>query len=162
MTVEFPEPTKAAVTVAEMARMVGLSRARFYQLLGTTFPWPVYDVSTRRPIYVEEQQRICLEVRRRNCGIDGKPVLFYARRNGAPLPTSKPRPKKAETKKDEQFADLVAGLKSLGLTAVNAADVRSAVAVVFPNGIAGIDGGQVIRAVFLHLKRRDSGDKVGR
>ena len=162
MTVEFPEPTKAVVTVAEMARMVGLSRARFYQLMGTTFPWPVYDVSTRRPIYVEEQQRICLEVRRRNCGIDGKPVLFYARRNGALLPTSKPRPKKSETKKDEQFADLVAGLKSLGLTAVNAADVRSAVAVVFPNGIAGIDGGQVIRAVFLHLKRRDSGDKVGR
>ena len=136
MTVEFPEPTKAVVTVAEMARMVGLSRARFYQLMGTTFPWPVYDVSTRRPIYVEEQQRICLEVRRRNCGIDGKPVLFYARRNGAPLPTSKPRPKKSETKKDEQFADLVAGLKSLGLTAVNAADVRSAVAVVFPNGIS--------------------------
>ena len=86
MTVQFPEPTKAAVTVAEMARMVGLSRARFYQLLGTTFPWPVYDVSTRRPIYVEEQQSICLEVRRRNCGIDGKPVLFYARRNGGPLP----------------------------------------------------------------------------
>ena len=130
--------------------------------MGTTFPWPVYDVSTRRPIYVEEQQRICLEVRRRNCGIDGKPVLFYARRNGAPLPTSKPQPKKSETKKDDEFSALAAALKSLGLTAVNAADVRSAVAVVFPNGIAGIDGGQVIRAVFLHLKRRDSGDKVGR
>ena len=80
MSVEFHEPTKAAVTVAEMARMVGLSRARFYQLLGTAFPFPVYDVSTRRPAYVEEQQRVCLEVRRRNCGIDGKPVLFYARR----------------------------------------------------------------------------------
>ena len=26
--------TKAAVTVAEMARMCGLSRARFYQLIG--------------------------------------------------------------------------------------------------------------------------------
>jgi hypothetical protein len=121
MSVEFNEPTRAAVTVAEMARMVGLSRARF----------------------------------------DGKPVLFYARGNGAPLPSSKPRPKKAVVKKDEQFGDLVAGLKSLGLTAVNAEEVRSAVAVVFPNGITGLDGGQVIRAVFLHLKRRDSGDKVG-
>ena len=30
--------TKAVVSVAEMARMVGLSRARFYQLVGTTFP----------------------------------------------------------------------------------------------------------------------------
>ena len=32
--------TKAAVSVAEMAQMVGLSRARFYQLVGTTFPSP--------------------------------------------------------------------------------------------------------------------------
>jgi hypothetical protein len=161
MTVEFSEPTKAAVTVAEMARMVGLSRARFYQLLGTTFPFPVYDVSTRRPIFVEEQQRVCLEVRRRNCGIDGKPILFYARRGGS-LPPDKSRTKKPKPKRDEQFAALAAALKSLGLSAVSAADVRSAVAVVFPNGIAGIDGGQVIRAVFLHLKRRDSGDSVGR
>ena len=31
---------KAAVSVAEMARMVGLSRARFYQLVGSAFPHP--------------------------------------------------------------------------------------------------------------------------
>ena len=63
-----------------MARMVGLSRSRFHQLIGTTFPWPLYSVSTRRPFYDEELQKCCLEVRRRNCGIDGKPVLFYSRR----------------------------------------------------------------------------------
>ena len=48
--------TKAAVSVAEMATMVGLCRARFYQLVGTTFPWPQYDVATRRPFYNEELQ----------------------------------------------------------------------------------------------------------
>ena len=64
--------TKAAVTVAEMGRMCGLSRARFYQLIGATFPMPVYDVATRRPFYDEEAQKVCLEVRRRNCGIDGR------------------------------------------------------------------------------------------
>ena len=37
------------VSVSEMARQCGLSRARFYQLMGTTFPRPVYDVATRRP-----------------------------------------------------------------------------------------------------------------
>ena len=38
--------TKAAVTVAEMARMFGMSRARFYQLQKAgVFPTPVYDVS---------------------------------------------------------------------------------------------------------------------
>ena len=68
--------TKAAVTVAEMSRMCGLSRARFYQLIGNTFPWPVYDVATRRPFYDEEAQRMCLEVRRRNCGVDGDRFCF--------------------------------------------------------------------------------------
>ena len=71
---------KAVVSVAEMSRMVGLSRARFYQLIGTTFPPPLYTEATRRPFYDEALQSVCLEVRRRNCGVDGKPVLFYARR----------------------------------------------------------------------------------
>ena len=89
--------TKVAVTVAEMARMVGLSRARFYQLLGSAFPLPVYDVSTRRPYFVEEMQRVCLEVRRRNCGIDGKPILFYCRR--VPISASAKRSPKITTTK---------------------------------------------------------------
>ena len=73
--------TKAAVTVAEMARMCGLSRSRFYQLIGTAFPRPERQPQTGRPIYTEELQQVCLEVRRRNWGIDGKAVLFYARRS---------------------------------------------------------------------------------
>ncbi len=32
------DQTKTAVSVAEMARMVGLSRARFYQLIGSRLP----------------------------------------------------------------------------------------------------------------------------
>ena len=80
---QFTNKTKAAVTIAEMARMLNLSRQRLHQLIGTAFPFPVYDLKTRRPFYTEELQRVCLEVRRRNCGVDGKPVLFYARRGGA-------------------------------------------------------------------------------
>jgi hypothetical protein len=69
--------TKAIVSVSELARMCGLSRARFYQLQRAgVFPPPVYDVSTHRPVYVEELQKVCLEVRRKNCGVNGKPILF--------------------------------------------------------------------------------------
>ena len=68
------EQTKTVVSVAEMARMVGLSRQRLYQLMGCTFPWPLYHVGTKRPFYTEELQQVCLEVRRRNCGIDGRPA----------------------------------------------------------------------------------------
>lgn len=83
---------KQAVSIAEMAKMVGLSRGRFYQLVGTTFPPPIYDVRTRRPFYPPDLQAVCLEVRRRNFGIDGRPVLFYARRMViAPTAPSGPR-----------------------------------------------------------------------
>ena len=75
--------TKAIVNVAEMARMCGLSRARFYQLVKEgVFPPPLYRIDNRRPYYVEAMQEVCLEVRRRNCGINGRPVMFYARRFG--------------------------------------------------------------------------------
>src|ERR1700726_808879 len=99
--------TKAAVTVAEMARMLGLSRSRFYQLIGTAFPQPERQQETGRPIYTEELQQVCLEVRRRNCGIDGKPILFYARRLGT-APT-KPKKAKAPTTANPQHADLLEG-----------------------------------------------------
>src|SRR5262245_51023140 len=68
-----------ADSIVDMARMAGLSRSRVRQLIGTALPYPVYSVETRRPFYDEQAQKLCLDVRRRNCGIDGKPVLFYAR-----------------------------------------------------------------------------------
>ncbi len=150
--------TKAVVSVAEMARMVGLSRARFYQLVGTTFPWPLYDVASRRPFYNEQLQGVCLDVRRRNCGIDGRPVLFYSRRPlGAPLPKRKPKNTAAAS---DKHADLVDGLKGLGLAAVTAAQVAEAVKACYPTGIPADANGEVLRAVFLHLRRRNSGDNV--
>jgi hypothetical protein len=157
----LPE-TKAIVSVSEMARMCGLSRARFYQLqrLGV-FPAPLYDVSTRRPIYVEELQKVCLEVRRRNCGINGKPVLFYARRD-LWSPVAKGPPKAKKPPKDNRHAELVEALNSLGLTTATASKVEDAMKELFPQGTAETDQAEVIRAVFVHLKRRDSGDNVGR
>ncbi len=150
------------VSISEMARLVGLSRARFYQLIGTTFPYPVYDIATRRPFYDEELQRICLDVRRRNCGIDGKPLMFYSRLPLiAPMPkrrTTKPSPKK---KNDDKTAGLVEGLKSLGLN-FGPADVEGSIKFAFPDGVRSITPGELLRGVFLHLKRKDSGDNVGR
>ena len=84
------EETKAIVSVSEMARMCGLSRARFYQLQKAgVFPAPAYQEG--RPVYTEEQQQVCLEVRKKNRGVNGKPVLFYARRIFTqPLAAKKP------------------------------------------------------------------------
>src|SRR3990172_921349 len=101
MSVEFR--TKAIVSVAEMAHMCGLSRARFYQLVKDgVFPPPLYKLETKRPFFTEEMQEVCLEVRRRNSGINGKPVMFYARRFGSP---AMPKPKRTPAVKSNQHAD---------------------------------------------------------
>jgi hypothetical protein len=152
--------TKAAVTVAEMARMVGLSRSRFYQLLGTAFPAPERRPGTGRPMYTEELQKVCLEVRKRNCGIDGQPVLFYARRPAAP---ARPRAAKAKRKaQGEEVSALVGGLSALGLTTATTGQVRRLTEELFPQGTAGTDPGEVLRAVFLGLRRRGTAANVRR
>jgi len=161
MTADFH--TKEIVSVAEMARMVGLSRARFYQLVEEgVFPSPIYNCKTRRPFFTEEMQEVCLEVRRRNCGIDGRAVLFYAHRFGDLPPKVKAKPTKPTDKPGGQVVELVEGLRCLGLTTVNAKDVELAFKKCFPNGTGGADQGAVLRAVFLHLKRQNSNDNVAR
>ena len=158
--------TKAAVTLTEMAQMLGLSRSRLYQLMGTAFPWPVYDIVTRRPVFPEEIQQVCLEVRRRNCGIDGKPILFQCK----PLrPVAEPQ--RANIRRQRTAAPpspapaantwLIDALAALGIN-VNATQAEAALRVSFPNGIAGIDQGEVIRAVFLHCRRQNSAGNVQR
>jgi hypothetical protein len=153
------EGPKAVVSVSEMARMVCLSRARFYQLQKAgVFPPPVYDVATRRPAYTQDLQQVCLEVRRRGCGVNGKPVLFYARR--APLTPAPARPRKATPRPSKkQHADLLDALRGLGLSPVTTAQVGEAVREVFPQGSKGVPEAEVVRAVFLHLR---SGGKVGK
>jgi hypothetical protein len=156
--------TKVAVTVAEMARMVGLSRARFYQLIQAgVFPAPERVKDTGRPFFGEELQKTCLEVRRRNCGVNGQAVLFYARRLPGVATPMRPRPPKTlPTPKLDQHDGLLDAVKTLGLTTATATRVAAAVRELFPSGTAGVAEGEVIRMVFLHLKRQDSGDSVGR
>ena len=150
--------TKAVVSVSEMARMVGLSRQRFYQLMGTAFPWPLYAVATKRPFYNEELQRVCLEVRRRNCGIDGRPILFYS--NGHRV-EARSKPTRKVAKKDD-FPEITSAVRALGLSAVTSEQIGHAVKVLFPSGIDGADQSEVIRAVFLHIQRQNRADNVGR
>jgi hypothetical protein len=152
---------KQAISVAEMARQVGLSRARFYQLIGTAFPCPVYDVATRRPYYPADLQAVCLEVRHRNCGIDGKPVLFYARRT-AIAPAAHKRVVKRPARTNNQCSDLLDGLRSLGLMDVTAAQVAGTMKELYPFGVRDLDEGEVLRNVFLAMKRRDTADNLTR
>jgi hypothetical protein len=154
--------TKSAVSVTEMARMVGLSRARFYQLVKKgTFPVADQDTSSERPCYLEEKQRQILESRRRNCGVDGKPILFYSRRvdAGQKRATSRPAIGKVRAAVNT-YSELIDGLAALNVS-INAAQLEPLLNDMYPTGIDGIDQGEVIRAVFLRIRRQNSTGKVG-
>jgi len=141
---------KAAVSVSEMARMLGMSRARFYQLLNDgVFPSPRYEVSTKRPFFDEVAQNCCLEVRRRNYGVNGKPVLFYPPRSVAP----KSQPRTVKPKAAAELVELIDSLSGLGLVATSE-QVEAAIRECYPKGVADTDKGEVIRNLFLSLKRQ--------
>ena len=145
---------RAAVTVSEMAELVELSRARFYELIGTAFPHPVYDVITRRPLYDHELRDSCLEVRRTGRGIDGRPVLFNRKRqtnsvNKTPAPVKQPT-----VPKNVVPAEILDGLKALGLGSTQPDQVRMAIDQLFPNGTESVDQGEVIRQVFVFLIKK--------
>jgi hypothetical protein len=136
---------KEAVSVTEMADMVGLGRTRFYQLLADgIFPPPVHDVVTRRPLYTRELQELCLDVRRRNCGVNGRLVVFHAER------TKSPQSKPGKAVVNDLYGDLVKGLRSMGLADVTPEQVDGVVKQIYPDGVQDIDG-EVLRNVFLTI-----------
>jgi hypothetical protein len=140
---------KAIVTVSEMARMVGLSRARFYELVrGGVFPAPSYQAG--RPVYTAEMQEVRLEVRKGHKGVNGEPVLFYARRRPV-------HPTRTQAPRNKDVATLLEGLNALGLTTATAAQVEKVTTELFPNGTTGLDQGEVLKRVFLHLKQTHRG-----
>ncbi len=145
--------TKTAVSVTEMATMMGLSRGRLYQLIRKgKLPTPDVEEGSKRPFFNEEKQRQCLEVRRRNCGIDGKPIMFYSRRRDVGVSRKKVEKTKPAV---SPHADLIDHLAVMGITA-STAQVESVVKELFPTGMAGTPQEEVFRAVFLRIRRQNS------
>ena len=164
--------TKEIVSVSEMARMLGFSRARVYQLLRDgVLPKPTKTAEGGRPFFTRAQQEQCIEVRRTNCGIDGRPILFYATRVPSPAPptteTRQPRRRSAPARprrstEDSTITDLRCGLRQLGLTDATEQSIRAALADLYPDGHAGVDSSELLRSIFVHLNRQDSHDNVSR
>ena len=75
-----PSGLRAAVSVSQMAKMLRLSRASFYEHVRRgNFLAPIYSLGTRRPIYTAEMQQRNLEVKATQMGANGEYVLFYER-----------------------------------------------------------------------------------
>ena len=71
--------SKQIVSVTEMAKMLQLSRARFYQLLQSGFfPKPKIDERSKRPYFDMTLQQKCLECKQSGIGVDRSFMLFYS------------------------------------------------------------------------------------
>lgn len=153
---------KEIVSVSEMARTLGLSRARFYELIRAgIFPAPSRDEKTQRPFYNREQQEQCLTVRKTNCGVNGKVILFYGRRiptNPAPRVRTRQnqtRESRPQLSRERQSCgvinDVRHGLEQLGLSNIGDAEVRNALADEWPDGYSERDPAELLSAVFRRL-----------
>ena len=74
------EELRKVVSITGAAEMIGMSRARFHQLVGTVFPLPNRD-EKGRPYFTREQQKIILDVHHNNVGINGQIIFFRSRRH---------------------------------------------------------------------------------
>ena len=145
-------------TVKEVCEAVGLSKSRFYQLLGSTFPWPAYLVTNHRPAFTEEQFQQCLAARRTNQGIDGNPVMFYSKRlPGRPRQSGQKRAS-SKAAKPKRHTHVIEALDQLGLPGIRQHAIDRALKRLSINGDAA-DSGKVIAQLFRFFKaqkRQDS------
>jgi len=151
MSVNKPSESrlKAAVSVSEMAKLLGLSRASLYALIKKgVFLAPIYSPVNKRPLYTADMQAENLAARQGGIGVNGEYVLFYEKRQPAPAVPTKGQP----AKRDER-ASLMEGLSALGLDKVTTTQVGEAIAANFPNGIAGVEESVVLRVLNRHFRR---------
>jgi len=125
--------TKTIVSVTEMARMVGLSRARFYQLVRRgTFPAADHDIVSNRPF-------------------DGNAILFCSRRRDLGQIKAPARPKKQKAA-SSQCAELIDFLEEAKIT-MTTAEVETIVKEAFPEGTDNTAFDTIIEAI-LERRRR--------
>ncbi len=136
-------------------------------------PEPSRNPETKRPFYSREQQEQCLLVRKTNCGINGKPILFYAQRwdRQQTIPASRTRTNRVAsragqprrlTQTDPVIEELRHGLAQLGLADVAEMKIRAALADTYPDGHGNVAVPTLLMTIFRSLNRQDSQDNVAR
>lgn len=157
----MPEATTpSVVSLSAMAALCKLSRSRFYQLVDEgIMPPPAYDLHTRRPLYPQELQSVCLQVRSSNIGINGRYILFYGdtQVSASTLPR---RASRRSSATNGSFAALKEGLTALGLASLTDAKIKNAVKTTYPSGTTGVDEGEVLRAIFRVLRRQNAAQSL--
>ncbi len=151
------------VSMTQMAKLLNLSRSRFYQLITEKILLPpIYSLNSKRPYFTEEMARQNLEVRRSNVGINGQIIIFYAGRSKTT--NTDPHKKTVKEKPTKQSSpgrhgDLIDALEGLGIENITDSQVDAALSKCFPDGTDNIDKDEILRTIFRHLKRRNNEHK---
>ena len=138
--------TKQIVSMTEIAKMVQLSRARFYQLLEQGFfPKPLYDDRSKRPYYDLALQQKILESRQSGIGSDNSFMLFYSPRKKETVSHLKKK------QVDPIVKEMAETLQEMGLD-ITVKQVQQGLIEIYPDGTGDQDHGVVIRELFRYLK----------
>ncbi len=147
------------VNVSTMAKMLGLSRSRLYQLIeqGILLK-PICSEQSKRPVYSREIILRNLEVKKNNVGINGQIVMFYSQRSQRKLKSAAILPKKSTKQRpiQNEYKAIIEDLELLELSNIKASDVASAIGICFPDGTADVSEDETLTAVFRHLKRQNT------
>lgn len=148
---------------AGMARLLGMSRQRLYQLMDQgIFPKPSRDAQGR-PFFSREQQDQITAAYNSNCGINGTSCFFRPRTNH---PRSRPRSQRSpqprpprQAPAEYEHGALLTAVRQLGLEKVNKTELDRCLASLFPDGQLPSDKTVLTKAVFLHLHDRNPNGK---
>jgi len=158
--VEIPI-VKEIVTVSEMARSVGLSRARFYQLVREgVFPEPSRKAETGRPFFNRQQQEECLLVRKTNRRVERMAAASPKRGVVTTRKRATTTRKVPPTRHDPRIEELRHGLEQLGLGEIAETRIRSALAEAYPDGHGGVETAELLMTVFRKLRCQNSQDSL--
>ena len=142
---------KPIVSMTEMANMIQLSRARFYQLLDAGFfPKPLHDKRSNRPYYDLELQKKCIESRQSGIGVDGSYMLFYS-----PRKTESDSHILKKKRVNPVIKELTETLESMGLETTSK-QVKQGLSELYPDGTTDVEQGVVIRELFRYFKSQVS------
>lgn len=136
---------KSICSVTELSRKLGLSRARFYQLQKAgVFPEPVYCLYTKRPFYPIDLQEICLGIRRTGIGHNGRPIIFYSKRDIGI--------QKSNGGQEQKYKEISEALEHTGLK-VSPLNTRKAIVDLYPENWQKLEiDGKVIAEVFRYFQ----------
>ena len=135
---------RSYVSVSEMSEQLNLSRVHFYSLLKRgIFPSPIKKAAMR-PYYDMELQRQCIEIKEKQIGIDGQPILFYAK-------SDKSKKESSSKEKTSNYTFFVDALNELGLSGINSKQIEAKIKRLFPSGTAQIDEETLIRDLFIEF-----------